>query len=635
MASNLPPQPMYNGAPYAQQQPQQQQQQQFYANGAPAFSRQPSLSSIPPHLQKQAYVPQQQQLHQLSLQQHQQQQMYHHQQIPQQPAPPPIPTATAIPIMTPSNSPHAFQSAYYNPALRQLSQQQLIVERKQSEQRSGGLSYGYGLTGAPILQRILMSLRSGIDSEERWALASLIHSSFNSAEKFSLKYNDVLTNVLLTRIIDAQKANGKNTQASAASVSENIFPFDDTSVSSETLGAQQRTLEALLVIRNFSIESENAEYLGKQKLCRDVVTYGLDTSNYGVNNEYLHYCIEILESISFYIVCTSSEDPLFTAVVGLVQTSSDRSILVPALRSLSRLLIRDEKNIAKLLPVTFVSQQIMRYLLTRDYELLAASLDFLYQYTAHASNISKLVSSSDTLSIVATRQHLVRLLTFGMKAPEADYVRQPRRTPKPVPATPPVLTEEILAELLTYSEPERATQWIRACYENETTGEVTQISLWKAYEAQFEPFARSGGMRLLPAVDFIKNVTSAFQNSAAMVVNMPDGSKRFIIKGIQARAFSVPPSSLKLDANGAPLAGSKGSDAASGAGAGNSSRPPIFGATVALVLQNIGRSYEGKKLLRPVTEDLIKAALLNPVISTYIGDLLAILESPYEEEDDE
>ncbi|KAK7679303.1 hypothetical protein QCA50_017690 [Cerrena zonata] len=114
-------------------------------------------------------------------------------------------------------------------------------------------------------------------------------------------------------------------------------------------------------------------------------------------------------------------------------------------------------------------------------------------------------------------------------------------------------------------EPLRATTWLRCCYEpyyppseaasniNETSevapGEVTQISLWKAYETQFEEIWKNDSKldhaSLLAAVEFIKNVTSAFPESETMVVNIPSADpskpakKKFVIKGIQPRQFPV------------------------------------------------------------------------------------------------
>lgn len=68
------------------------------------------------------------------------------------------------------------------------------------------------------------------------------------------------------------------------------------------------------------------------------------------------------------------------------------------------------------------------------------------------------------------------------------------------------------------------------------TAEYTQIQLWKSYESTFaEPVRKQGG-KIGPAVEFIKNVSNAFPDAAAMVIVDPTTeTKRFVIKGIQPR----------------------------------------------------------------------------------------------------
>lgn len=143
-----------------------------------------------------------------------------------------------------------------------------------------------------------------------------------------------------------------------------------------------------------------------------------------------------------------------------------------------------------------------------------------------------------------------------------------------VPLEVPQLSPELYEIIINFPEPLRASTWLRCCYEpffNEEyddslleknnkiiPGEVTQISLWKAYEKQFENIWKHEKATdlppLLPAVDFIKNVSNAFPSSEAMVVvlnenqdqNMPvdqisqnPAKKKFIIRGIQPRQFAV------------------------------------------------------------------------------------------------
>lgn len=246
---------------------------------------------------------------------------------------------------------------------------------------------------------------------------------------------------------------------------------------------------------------------------------------------------------SIYTKCNSFDDPLFQSVVKLISAGEDWSTIVPALRSMSRLLIRDKANICKSLPSLFIPQ-VIRYLFTTDYELITPSLDFLYQYTAHPENIAMI--TMDSTNTTAVRSHLIRLLIFGMNEiildNQPEYHRLAKRIPDPAPETTPELRPEIVAELMTFTEPDRATLWTHSCYEPNPHSEVTQISLWKTYEAQFKPQARAGGTRLLPAVDFIRNVAATFRNSQVVVSTLPNGQKKFVVEGIQPRrrAFRAP-----------------------------------------------------------------------------------------------
>lgn len=87
----------------------------------------------------------------------------------------------AIPISTPFNSPGVFQSSFYPHP--QTNESVLAIERQLLEQKSTGATYSFGFTGASVLDRILMSLQCGIETEEQWALGALVEMS-SSANSF-------------------------------------------------------------------------------------------------------------------------------------------------------------------------------------------------------------------------------------------------------------------------------------------------------------------------------------------------------------------------------------------------------------------------------------------------------------------
>lgn len=492
----------------------------------------------------------------------------------------PAPAPVAIPVITPTNNPQAFQSLTYT--------------RPQTQ--------GPRPQGAELMTRIEMSLKCGIETERVWALRALLGISLRSAQVLQFKNLPGVVSALLDEVYASPAFDEELSQEhNKAAVSLAMTDRENT--------IAQRALEALLVLRNASLDPENGQFLAHDPRIQTLLVQALHLPN--THAELRAYCVEITEAIAFHLTPDTADDPLLAAVLYVLRNvPSDRGLAVPALRALARLLVRDDHNVLRNVPSAFLSQ-VTNYLLVDDEELISASLDFLYQFTSSGKNVARLLETATTEALIST--HLIRLLTFRIEEPKMDVIRLPRRTKLPAPKEPPKMPDDVMTELLEFPEPHRATHWIRSAYEFDSEAEVTQISLWKAYEAQFEEHARLG-KRLLPAVDFIKNVTNAFKDAAAMVVNLPDGQRRFIIKGLRPREYAVAPSVLN---------GNSGSQDKQ-----NQKREPSgFGVTAALVLQNIAQSEEGKALLLPEADKLAQAAILNPNIPAYVYQLLESIAS--------
>lgn len=232
--------------------------------------------------------------------------------------------------------------------------------------------------------------------------------------------------------------------------------------------------------------------------------------------------------------------------------------------------------------------QITTYLLLNDAELNLAALEFLWAYlTSEAvlpqctveqsqrARLERLCRASDGLRILVKQlpQLVLKQLALNDPAVAAQVLNLPLQIAQQqhlskrglhtlVPTVVPELSEQLYDIIVKFPEPLRASTWLRCCYEPVyaaaaatatgakspvVPGEVTQILLWKAYEKQFERVWQPQGddlglPKLLPAVDFIKNVSAAFPHSQAMVVNTDAAGapkRKFIIKGIQPRQFVV------------------------------------------------------------------------------------------------
>ncbi|KAK9471371.1 uncharacterized protein V1510DRAFT_420318 [Dipodascopsis tothii] len=380
------------------------------------------------------------------------------------------------------------------------------------------------------MNRVSLAIKSNLPNEMDWALRSLVRMSFESPDSLALRAYPGLAPVLLEKIsqlrfLESLSKGGAEDDMHESRGQKEVF---------------DKMLEAALVLRNTSINVENAQYLASLPHCASVLIAALQLPDLPQFVEFKQYCLDIVESISIFSHPRSAEDPLFTILSSYLR-SDDRAVLISSLRSLARLVINIEKNLLSTVDLKTITR-ISMLLLLDDEELLSACLDFLYQYTVHKDNVDRLSHGLGGLNdIVKTLRRLLLFQAqdiiengngYGRDFVEPDSPQfMPRKIPPPL--APPRLPAELIQELLELSEPERATQWLKVCFEEDPDGDVTQIALWKSYESLFEEYAKQG-KKLLPAADFIKNVTNAFKRAAAMVITTSAGQK-FIIKGIRPR----------------------------------------------------------------------------------------------------
>lgn len=473
---------------------------------------------------------------------------------------------------------------------------------------------GSGHQGPDMMTRITMSLKSGIPEEIEWALTSLSQISCTSPNLVNFEKKPYVAHELIGYFIKPfqkilEKKELQITQA------EMLLSLDSL-LSLRNLAqdlVNQQFLSQLKPLKKHLIEVLKLFihwfYVG------DTRSHQL-TQFHNQFREGFNYLIDLLEPLSCYYIDNTKNDPLFNQLLFASVHSKDKYVLINTLRILSHLLfIKDtnskaaegdinndkheeeqEEELSKT-PNNCIDaieehhlENFVSFLLVADNELSIATLEFLKQYLSsealHPSfpnsvkdsqsyRLRKLlqITSSKTIYQILIKELPILIvsnlpLNDRSRIPDMPSLSLTKRSQYiNVPTLLPLLSKQLYDIIVKFPEPLRATTWLRCCYEpfskaNEskvisdsadvTPGEVTQISLWKAYEKQFEEVWQTSKTQpnpewppLLPAVDFIKNVNSAFPNSEAMVVNLNSESpeqppkKKFIIKGIQPRQFVV------------------------------------------------------------------------------------------------
>ncbi|KAH3312791.1 hypothetical protein KXW17_006179 [Aspergillus fumigatus] len=408
-----------------------------------------------------------------------------------------------------------------------------------------------------IYKRAHYGLQSGIPDEVDFALYHLVQISNQRWDKFKFEGFPLLAENLMAKALDislvttgvkwelqydvlqlSDRVNELNSLHGTRDLLEKIKQMpvtlpEDTLETYEFNHLLRNVKEATLVLRNMVLLKENAYYVSRyaKGLLRDFLVIMINLPNQPRLNEIKNDALDIAEEVTKFMK-TDPEDPLWISLLNCLG-SSDRAHVVRALWALTHFsteLDEPEANRAmERIPKETLQQLYFHTLLDLDKDILSGALDFWYQYTLSSENIETLIEVFNLPTVFVPR--MVALLTHEGRPNKKETVLQEEKVappPSDIPRVPP----ELMKELMELSEPERSSRWLRCCFVEDLECEITQIALWQAYQSRFaDPRLPGGGV--LPAAEFIKNVSTTFTNAQAQVINGPGAATKFIIKGIR------------------------------------------------------------------------------------------------------
>ena len=447
------------------------------------------------------------------------------------------------PVVTPANNPEF----YRNERKRKLEVQAGPLAKKYRNI----MLPGTGFIGPNIYVRAQLALQSGLPEEEQYALHHLVKISHERGDKYRFDQFPGLAEALLRKALqvsglfyDVEWEVSYESEMNSPAV-ETLNGLRGTSdiikrLTSRTplltlgtvLDAKHhsqlhRVLEAGLVIRNMCMLEENASYASTLPLTLDYLTVVLWLPRHPSIVELQHYALESAEQILKYSDI-DSYDALYHSLISHVECQ-DRGANILALKSLSRIAMHlTTPKRLDFIPWE-VLQRVHDWLLVEDEDLRCACLDFLMQYTSFADNVEELLQAID---VDALARQLSRLLLSGSrehKEPKPQKQQERSEAASPIPR----LSRDVVLALLKIEEPERSSEWLRMCFVADPVSEMTQISLWQAYQSTFQQFSNIASHMI--AGDFIKNVSATFPGATAQVAT----STKYVIKGIKARRAPV------------------------------------------------------------------------------------------------
>jgi chromatin structure-remodeling complex subunit RSC9 len=464
--------------------------------------------------------------------------------------------ATMKPVVTPSNSLDTYI---------QSRKKYILNKKNRPVPLKGMMLPGTGFPGPSIYIRALNALRSKEPEEEAYALHHLVKISHERGDKYRFDQFPGLAEALIVKVIDVsalffdvswdisyveedfnqpQTLNGLSGTRDLLQRIKSLRTLDmqDDLLPEQSAKALNMINEAALIIRNMVMLKENAIFAASVPSIQDMIVIALNLPHHSTVVELQHYALEIAEQLTKYWIL-DSQSPLYRSLLAQVD-SDDRGRIITSLRALARIAMNLEAtNKLSDVPVRTL-KSICDWLLVEDEDLRIACLDFLYLFTGFPDNVEMLVHEVDLEGVI---KQLVRLLQYGAIAyEERRSAAKTAKTSAP-PENAPKLSSAIIDHLVTLDEPERSSQWLKTCFEEDTAGEITQIQLWSAYNAAFSEHMTNNPASfkaLMPAKDFITNVSTTFGGASAQVLTV-GGQPKYTIRGIRPRSVPVDPSTKR------------------------------------------------------------------------------------------
>ncbi|KAL6707764.1 Chromatin structure-remodeling complex protein rsc9 [Coniothyrium glycines] len=464
--------------------------------------------------------------------------------------------ATMKPVITPSNSLDTYI---------QSRKKYILNKKNRPVPLKGMMLPGTGFPGPNIYIRALHALRSKEPEEEAYALHHLVKISHERGDKYRFDQFPGLAEALIAKVIDVgtlfyhvswdisysedefdrfDVLNGISGTSDLLDRINKLRPREvqDDLVPESMAKALNMVNEAALIIRNMVMLKENATFAAVIPSIQDLIIIALNLPKHTAVVELQHYALEIAEQLTKYWTL-SAQHPLYRSLLAQID-SDDRGRIITSMRALARIAMNLEMT-NKLSDVPHKTlRAICNWLLVEDEDLRIACLDFLYLFTGFSDNVETLAHEVDIEGVV---NQLVRLLQYGAIAYEER--KSAPKSSKPLTAAEgaPKLSSAIVDHLVTLDEPERSSQWLKTCFEEDPVGEITQIQLWSAYNAAFqESMAVNPSLfkALMPAKDFITNVSTTFGGASAQVLTV-GGQPKYTIRGIKPRSIPVDPSTKR------------------------------------------------------------------------------------------
>jgi len=267
-----------------------------------------------------------------------------------------------------------------------------------------------------------LALESGLPNEVDWAFNKLIKVSYDAPPHFNMLSIPGLVDILLdfAALFFELAADDVNSMKFANNLRENAsphkrmyppFPTELTVFASADTALQlERTLQVLHVFRNFSFLDFNSHQLhlaSHRRLLRFIIR-GISLPSYSTYVEIKQHCLDIFDNVATHVVLSGPNDPILSCLKNLL-ISTDRSLIIGSVRSLTRLCVNESNSIFLHDVDSNVVSRMLQLLLLWDDDITSAVLEYLYMYSSLSPEVAIRMAKACPSNIIRV---LVKYLTW-------------------------------------------------------------------------------------------------------------------------------------------------------------------------------------------------------------------------------
>ncbi|KAJ3043095.1 AT-rich interactive domain-containing protein 2 [Rhizophlyctis rosea] len=245
--------------------------------------------------------------------------------------------------------------------------------------------------------RLLLSLQSGLPNETDWA--------FNKLIKLSYTQNFYLGIVpgLLDSLLDYAQPFFDNLRLNRSAVdfettkldtpknpSHPVPPMMEISLfnTRDMAVTLERTVQVLHILRNLSFVPDNAVEFTRSYLLMTYLAKGMALPSTTFHVEIKHHTLDIFENMAAHHVLRAPNDFYLACLRNTVLTSTDKSLICSAVRSMTRLCgVEVNQDVLARGVDDVIVGRMVELLLVPDEEVVSCVLDWMYEVSGLGSDV--------------------------------------------------------------------------------------------------------------------------------------------------------------------------------------------------------------------------------------------------------